>query len=99
VDEDDEVAVRGVGGSQQRWPAKLPTASRWRLGVEQQEEDEDFGLFFSFSLIYRIGMVGLDRIWSHDGLLLGRLRPLEDFPFFFYLRFSIYFLFSALILF
>jgi hypothetical protein len=69
VDEDDEVAVRGVGGSQQRRPAKSPTASRWRLGVEQQEEDEDFGLLFFFLFPSYTESVWLG--WTGSGRMMG----------------------------
>jgi hypothetical protein len=34
---------RGFVGGQQRRAAKSPTASRWRLGVERPEVDEDDG--------------------------------------------------------
>jgi hypothetical protein len=43
-DKDEEVSVNGSVGGQQRRPAKSPTASRWRLGVERLEVDEDDGL-------------------------------------------------------
>jgi hypothetical protein len=36
----------GVRCGQVRWPAKSPTASRWRLDVEPPEEDEGICLLF-----------------------------------------------------
>jgi hypothetical protein len=42
------MVANGLSGSQQEWPAKSSTASRWHLGVEQTEVDENFGLLFFF---------------------------------------------------
>jgi hypothetical protein len=77
-----------LSGSLQRWPAKLPTASQWRLCVEQTGVDEDFGLLF-FSSTESVRRVGLAR-WAGSAASAHWLV----FPFF-SVSFSFLFLFPV----
>jgi hypothetical protein len=69
-----------LGGSQQGKPAKSPTASRWCLGVDRREEDEDFVLRFEKYIYEAVRYAGLWLGWSW-ATLVG-FDPSKFFPFF-----------------
>jgi hypothetical protein len=81
-----------LGGSQQEKPAKSPTASRWCLGVDRREEDDDFVLHFEKKIYEAVRCAGLWLGWSWAVLVgFDPGKFFFCFLFFFYLFCSFWF--------